>query len=52
MADNKKTLTKTTPITVCPPGGGNQIDIARRWEDAECKSTRTIMDRQSRRLAE
>jgi hypothetical protein len=52
MADNKNAPTKTAPITVCPPGAGNQIDIARKWEDAECKSTRAIMDRQSRRLAE
>ena len=51
MAD-KKTPTKTTPITVCPPGAGNQIDIARQWEDAECKSTRAIMDKQTRKMSE
>ena len=48
MAD-KKTPTKTVPITVCPPGAGDQIDIARKWEDFERTTTAEIMDRQTGR---
>jgi len=50
MATNDNTNTTTPPITVLPPGSGNQIDRVREWEDRERTNTRSIMDRQTRKM--
>ena len=51
MSNNDQNNTSSTPITVLPPGSGDQINTQRKWEDAERTNTRSIMDQQTRRIA-
>jgi hypothetical protein len=50
MASNDKKTPTTVPITVLPPGSGDQIDRVREWTRNEERNTADIMDHQTRKM--